>query len=157
MREGTCPAGPFPPELHTQCRLLELGCCEGSRLTHPCWGSSSSWGRFVLVLWLIVCTAGDSGSSELISQCSHTESKVRELSSVQSNSGKKKPWQFLTWSVYCTTTQLVTPTQGWAGGQGRSWNPCEWGGSSSWWFGCHNSCFWHCFMFAACPASWGNC
>lgn len=27
MREGTCPAGPFPPEVHTQCRLLELGCC----------------------------------------------------------------------------------------------------------------------------------
>lgn len=27
MREGTCPAGPFPPEVHMQCRLLELGCC----------------------------------------------------------------------------------------------------------------------------------
>lgn len=112
----------------------------------------------VLVLCLIVCLAVDWGSSELISHHSnHPESKVRELSSVRRNSGKKKPWQFLTWSVYCTTTQLVTPTQGWAGGRSRSWNPCEWGGRSSWWFGCHNGCFWHCVTFAACPASWGDC
>lgn len=88
------------------------------RFTHHCWGSSSrsarcpsSWGRFVLVLWVSVCLAVDSGSSELISQRSHPESKARELSSGKSNSGKKKPWQFLTWSVYCTTTQLVTPTR----------------------------------------------
>lgn len=98
-------------------------------------------------------------SSELISLCHHPGSKGRELSSVRSNSGKKKPWQFWTWSVYCTTTQLVTPTQEWAVGQSRSWNPREGGGSS------HQDLVAKTVpfdivasvTFAGCPASWGDC
>lgn len=105
---------------HTQCRLLELGAVWGQQahksLLWQFQQSPQLLGQTsVLVLWLGVCLAVGSGSSQLISLCSCPVSKIRELSSVKSNSGKKKPWQFLTWSVYCTTTQLVTPTPEWAG------------------------------------------
>lgn len=113
MREGTCPAGPFPPEVPTQCRLLEPGCRVKAAGSPGCCGSSSrsahcpsSWHTSGLVPWLILCSAVHSGSSQLISLCSHPVSEVRELSSVQSNSGKKKPQQFLTWS-------FIAPLHSW--------------------------------------------
>lgn len=160
MREGTCPGGSFPPEVHTQCRLLGLGCVWRQQAHTFLLGQFQQKCSLPQLLGQVCpCPVADCllscGLRELWAHL--PVQPPRELSSLKSNSGKKKPWQFLTWSVYCTTTQLVTPTREWAGGQSRSWNPCEWGGSSSWWFGCHNSCFWLCVTFPACPASWGGC
>lgn len=138
--EGTCPAGPFPPELHTQWRLLELGAGWSSRLTRG-WAAPAEGLMAQLLGQTLPWPHGSLRELLAHSLCHHAGSKGRELSSVKSNSGKKKPWQFLTWSVYCTSTQLVTPTQEWAVGQSRSWNPCEGGGSSSSGFGGQTSCF----------------
>lgn len=46
-----------------------------------------------------------------------------------------------------------TNTTEWGGGQSRGWNACIWGGSSSWWFCCQNSCFWNCGQCHVCSLS----
>lgn len=94
--EGTCPAGPFPPELHTQWRLLELGAGWGQQ-AHPwLWQLQQKGSLPQLLGQALPWPHGSLRELLAHSLCHHAGSKGRELSSVKSNSGKRKPWQFLT-------------------------------------------------------------
>lgn len=58
MREGTCPGGPFAPEVTQSAGCWSWVLCEGSRLTNLCCGSSSrvpsSWGRHLSLSYGLV-------------------------------------------------------------------------------------------------------